>query len=132
MSGRITRLCSERGAAAVEFAMVVPVLLFLLLGIVEFSKVMLVQSSLSAAAREGARAVTLGGTVAGAQSAAQAASAGAVSLTAGQIVVSGTCTPATSATTVTVTVSQHQPVLFGILDGAGVDLTGKAAMRCGG
>ena len=39
---------------------------------------------------------------------------------------------ATSATTVTVTVRHTQPVLYGVLDDAGVAVTGRAAMRCGG
>jgi Flp pilus assembly protein TadG len=126
-----TCLRSERGAAAVEFALVAPVLVFLLLGIVEFSKVMLVQSSLSAAARDGARAVTLGSTVGGAQATVLSA-ATSVPLAAGQVTVAGSCTGATSATTVTVTVTHTQPVLFGVLPGGGVVLTGKAVMRCGG
>lgn len=126
-----TRLRSERGAAAVEFAIVAPMLVFLLLGIVEFSKVMMVQSSLSAAARDGARAVTLGGTVGAAQAVAQTA-ATSVALATSQITVSGDCVGKTSATTVTVTVKYTQPVLYDVLSGAGVTLTGKAAMRCGG
>jgi Flp pilus assembly protein TadG len=127
-----TRLRSERGAAAVEFAIVAPMMIFLLLGIVEFSKVMLVQSSLSAAAREGARAVTLGSTVGAAQTVVQSA-ATSVALTTGQVAVSGSCaTPAGSTTVVTVTVSYTQPVLYDVLGGAGVALTGRAAMRCGG
>ena len=126
-----TGLRSERGAAAVEFAIVAPMLVFLLLGIVEFSKVMMVQSSLSAAARDGARAVTLGSTIGAAQAVAQSA-ATSVALATSQVTVSGDCVGKTSSTTVTVTVKYTQPVLYDVLSGAGVTLTGKAAMRCGG
>lgn len=45
----------ERGAAAVELAIILPLLLLLLLGIMEFGRAYNVQISLSQAAREGAR-----------------------------------------------------------------------------
>ncbi len=47
------RFRSESGAAAVEFALVVPILLLLVLGIIEFGRAYNIQNSLSAAAREG-------------------------------------------------------------------------------
>lgn len=45
----------ERGAVAVEMAIVLPLLLVILIGIIEFGRVLNVQVSLSQAAREGAR-----------------------------------------------------------------------------
>ena len=45
----------ERGAVAVEMAIILPLLLMLLIGIIEFGRVFNVQISLSQAAREGAR-----------------------------------------------------------------------------
>ena len=45
----------ERGAAAVEFAFVLPVLLLLVLGLIEFSLLFNAQISVTNAAREGAR-----------------------------------------------------------------------------
>ena len=45
------RMRSERGAAAVEFAMIMPLLLVLVLGIAEFGRAFQVQGTLSAAAR---------------------------------------------------------------------------------
>ena len=53
------RLRSERGASAVEFALIVPLLVLLVLGIAEFGHAFQVQGTLSAAAREGARAMAL-------------------------------------------------------------------------
>jgi Flp pilus assembly protein TadG len=127
--GRAVR--SERGAAAVEFALVVPLLVMLILGIVEFSKVYNVQSSLSAAAREGARTMALTNDQAAARTAVR--NAADVPLSAGQISVAPTsCAGAAPTATVTVRVTYHQPFVAGFLNGAGVDLTGEAVMRCGG
>ncbi|MBM4608636.1 pilus assembly protein [Rhodococcus hoagii] len=53
------RFRSESGAAAVEFALVVPILLLLVLGIIEFGRAYNIQNSLSAAAREGVRVMAI-------------------------------------------------------------------------
>jgi Flp pilus assembly protein TadG len=63
--GRRSRKCrdridGERGAAVVEFALVVPILLMLLVGIIEFGRAYSVMVSLQGASREGARALALG------------------------------------------------------------------------
>ena len=50
----------ERGAAAVEFALVVPLLLLLLFGIVDFGFLLNRNTVLANAAREGVRAASLG------------------------------------------------------------------------
>ena len=50
---------SERGAAAVEMALVLPVLLFLLMGMIDFGRAYSAQIQLSAAAREGVRLASL-------------------------------------------------------------------------
>lgn len=52
---------SQRGAAALEFALVAPVLIMLLLGIVDFGMLMNAQSLVANAVREGARTGALGG-----------------------------------------------------------------------
>ena len=49
----------ERGAAAVEMALVLPVLLFLLMGMIDFGRAYNAQIQLSAAAREGVRLASL-------------------------------------------------------------------------
>src|SRR3954471_24982832 len=53
------RLRDERGASAVEFAFIVPLLILLVLGIAEFGHAFQVQGTLSAAAREGVREMAL-------------------------------------------------------------------------
>ena len=126
------RLLGERGAAAVEFALVAPVLILLLLGIVEFSKVYNTQSTLSAAAREGARVMALSNDRTAATTAVRDAATG-LALTAAQVQVTpNTCEGAATTDTVTVTVTYHQLFVSGFMNGAGVDLTGEAVMRCGG
>src|SRR5439155_18067519 len=51
---------NERGAVAVEFALIVPILLLLVLGMIDFGRLWFTQVSLSQAAREGARLESLG------------------------------------------------------------------------
>lgn len=60
MNPRRRRAWSSKGAAAVEFAIVVPLLLLMLLGLVDLGRLLFVQVSLNAASREGARASSLG------------------------------------------------------------------------
>ena len=52
---------TRRGVAAVEFALVAPLFFTLILGIIEFGRMMMVQEILVNAAREGARAAILPG-----------------------------------------------------------------------
>lgn len=59
--GRGWRRESDRGAAAVEFALVLPLLLLLVFGIIDFGRMLNAQERLTAAARAGAQAVLVGG-----------------------------------------------------------------------
>lgn len=122
-------LLGERGAAAVEFALVVPLLLMLLVGIVEFSKAFNAQATLSAAAREAARTMTLANDVTQARTAAQTA-AGVLGLSSSSVSITPATCAADGSTTVKVTITYHQTFVAGLLGSAGVDLTGTAAMRC--
>ncbi|HEX9087839.1 MAG TPA: TadE family protein [Arthrobacter sp.] len=121
---------SERGSVAVEFALILPLLIGLMLGIVEFGRAYNVQISVTAAAREGARVMSIQKNVAGAQAAVIAASPSLnPQLKNAQIQISpATCT--TGANT-TVTVTYHLDFITGFLS-RGLDLTGKSVMRCGG
>ena len=57
MRSALTR--RERGAVAVEFALVLPVLLLILLGIIDFGRVMFVKNALANAASQGARVAAM-------------------------------------------------------------------------
>lgn len=58
VSGR-KRVRKARGAAVVEFAVVLPLLLTILFGIIEYGWVFMVRQTLQTAAREGARVAVL-------------------------------------------------------------------------
>ena len=123
----------ERGAAAVEFALIVPLLLLLVLGIAELGRAYQLQTVLSGAARDGVRVMALHNDPAAARAAAKASAIGVV-LTDAQISVSpSTCaaTGLTPAGTATVTVVAPMRFLTGRL-GADFTLTGKGTMRCNG
>jgi Flp pilus assembly protein TadG len=117
----------------VEFALVVPLLLLLVLGIMEFGRAYHVQTTLSGAAREGVREMALHNDPADARAATKAA-ASQLALTDGQIAVTpGTCvaSAATPAATATVTVSYPMPFITDFF-GTTITLTGKGVMRCNG
>lgn len=122
---------SERGAAAVEFALVLPVLIMLLLGIVEFGRIYNIQISVTNAAREGARVMAIGNDPGAAQTAAEL-SLGASNIGADSVVV--TPTDCDGGGTATVTVTHHVSLLTGYLDGVlpPINLTGTGVMLCGG
>lgn len=120
----------ERGAVAVEFALIFPVLIVILLGIVEFGSVLNAQLLVTAAAREGARTMSLSGSPAQAQAAALDAATGlAPALTTADVTISSpSCTAGAD---VTVTVSYAKPSLTGFF-GASMPLTGTATRLCFG
>jgi Flp pilus assembly protein TadG len=84
----------DRGAAAVEFALLLPVLLLLIFGMIDFGRAINAQITLTQAAREGARLAALGQSTA--------------------TVVSRAQTAATSLSPVTVTVISACPVNAGV------------------
>jgi Flp pilus assembly protein TadG len=121
---------SDRGAAAVEFALVFPVLVLILFGIVEFGSIYNAQLMLTSAAREGARTMAVTGDPVAAKAAVLAASVGmSPALTAAEVSVSPSACAATS--NVTVLLSYDKPYLTGLF-GATVQLTGKATRLCNG
>ena len=121
---------SDRGAAAVEFALVLPLLLLLVLGVIEFSRVYNVQISLSNAAREGARTMAIHNDPARAKTAASLAAPSVnPALTTGDVTVSPAACAAGSA--VTVTIDYEVDLLTGYF-GVTLPLTGKGVMQCGG
>jgi Flp pilus assembly protein TadG len=128
------RLRSERGASAVEFAFIVPLLVVLVLGIAEFGHAFQVQGTLSAAAREGVRVMALQNDPAAARAAVQnAASSLDPAITAPQITITpATCPTLTAGTTsVRLAINYPMPYLTGFF-GSGLELTGTGVMRCNG
>ncbi|KLU11142.1 TadE/TadG family type IV pilus assembly protein [Kocuria sp. SM24M-10] len=117
----------ERGAVAVEFAFVVPVLLLILFGIMEFGRAYNTQISLTHAARETARHMAVtgdwGNAIAFGRDAAPSLTAANMSFAADP----AACAPGTS---VNVTITYPMDTLTGVV--GDWNLTGKAAMRCGG
>jgi Flp pilus assembly protein TadG len=125
---------SERGAVAVEFAIVAPVLVMLLLGIMEFSRAYNAQASLSAAAREGVRVLAITGNQAAARSAAKTAAVSLVPALQDTNIGFGAPCPSMVSTgsspQATVTITYSLPTMTGI---AGpFTMTSKGAMLCGG
>jgi Flp pilus assembly protein TadG len=122
---------SERGVAAVEFAIILPVLLLLLLGIIEFGRAFQVQATLAAAAREGVRVMAIEDDAAAARAATRTAAGGLdPGLTDADIGVAPASCVA-GAGNATVTITYRQP-FFTSLFGDGIDLTAEGVMRCNG
>lgn len=119
----------ERGAAAVEFALVLPVLLLLVLGMLEFSRAYNVQISLTNAAREGARVMAIHNDPTMAKNAAIAAAAPSVALTSAEVDI--TPTPCVSGGTVKATIHHPLALMTGLF-GVSLPLAGVGAMTCGG
>ena len=119
------RRSGERGAAAVEFALVCPILFMLLIGMVEFGRGYSAKISITAAAREGARAVALG------DDGTAAALAAANDLDASKLTV---VAPASCEQGEPVTVTTRYAFSYSIplLPAKTVNLESRGVMRCGG
>jgi Flp pilus assembly protein TadG len=128
------RLRDERGATAVEFAFIVPLLLVLVLGIAEFGHAFQVQGTLASAAREGARVMALQNNPAAARTAVRnAAPTLDPAITDAQITITPGACPTTTSGTANVRVTIDYPMpFFTDFFGARVDLTGTGVMRCNG
>ncbi|PFG29556.1 TadE/TadG family type IV pilus assembly protein [Paramicrobacterium agarici] len=129
-------LRSERGSAAVEFALVVPILIALLLGILEFGSAYSAQVSVTAAARDGARTMSVTADPAAARQSVRASAPGfSPQISSSQIAITnssgGVMSSCPPGQTVTVTITYPYTYYTGFF-GPGFSMTGKAAMRCGG
>lgn len=132
----------EAGAVAVEFALILPLFLVLVLGIAEMGRAFNIQVSLSEAAREAARYAAIHNTEAGySHASAQAvgvAAAPSVGLSASNVGVSfSTGSTCSSTGNALVTVSYTTPWMTGfpsLIPGmpANLSIQGKGVMRCGG
>ena len=127
---------NERGAVAVEFALIAPLLLALVLGIVEFSNFYNIQISVSQAAREGARTMAIKNDQTQATNAAKAGAPGISP--SGFNVSAANPTPfafssatCTAGTPMQVTVTYQGTALTGLF-GSSFQVKGEGAMLCGG
>ena len=141
----IRRVRNDRGAAAVEFALVVPIFLLLVFGIINFGWLFGQNLALSNAARQAARfGVVQSNDCNAVKSQAISAAAPLVSISASDVSVSSptaaACSGATKAcagsapdanVTVTLTYTAQVPV-GGFIPGLGTTkvLTGKGVFRC--
>ena len=99
---------SEKGQSIVEFALVLPILVMLLFGIIDFGRIFHTYLAIDHASREAARTASIGENDATIVSTA-VASASSIQLTAGQVAVSPGGTKS-SGSDVTVTITY--PVSF--------------------
>jgi Flp pilus assembly protein TadG len=130
-AGRTTH---DRGAAAVEFALVLPLLFLILFAIIDFGRALNTQITLTQAAREGARLAALGQP--NVVSRTQAAATGLSPLTVNVTPCPFNAGPADNATvTVTYQFSFITPIsaiagIFGGGLGSGLTMTATGVMPC--
>ncbi|RIV22837.1 pilus assembly protein [Alicyclobacillaceae bacterium I2511] len=127
----------DEGQALIEFALVLPVFLLLLLGIIEFGLIFSKYLTLEEAARNGARSVSLGYSASDVCS--QVEQNAGVSATGVQFNPGGVCIPTSSwspGEEVTVLVTAQQPILdpliSSVLGRNFMSLTASATMRVEG
>ena len=130
------KLRNELGAVAVEFALIAPILIALVMGILEFSNFYNVQISVTQAAREGARTMAITNDQ---TQATNAAKAGAPGISASGFNVSAANptpfvfseTACASGETMELTVTYQGAALTGLF-GSSFQVKGEGAMLCGG
>jgi Flp pilus assembly protein TadG len=128
------RDASERGAVAVEFAVLLPLLLVLIFAIVEFSVAFNRHNGLHAAAREGARMASLPqSTQSDIEARVEDALQGVAFSGTPTISVSPTSTrpcEGRSGQTVTVTITADSPIEIPLMGTWDVEMTGRGVFRC--
>lgn len=111
----------------VEFAIILPIFVALVAGILGFGLVFFTQLELSSAAQEGARRLYLGASASGAETAVRAAAAvpdGELTVT-----INTTCETSPSGTEVLVTATRPMNVEW-VLGSSAIDVTGQGVIRC--
>lgn len=117
----------QEGVAAVEFAVMLPLLVVLVFGIIEFGLVFNTQLSLTGAAREGARVMAIHND----QAAAVAATLSSASMNPEPTVTVGP-SPCIQGQQVTVRAEREFTIRIPFFNGPTLDLAGVGVMRCGG
>lgn len=123
---------SERGAAAVEFAILLPLLLMLVLGIIEFSRAYNIQVTLTNAAREGVRTMAISKDKATARTAVKKAAShlNPALLDSDIRFVDFSPNPCPPGEQMTVTINYNLSTISGVA--SAFALKGKGTMLCGG
>lgn len=135
-------LLHEKGAVAVEFALILPIFLMLCFGIIEFGRAYNIQVSLSEAARETARYTAIHSSKAGfSESDAKEvgiSAAPSVPLAPSNIGIAysggSACTADKNVVVTIQVVTPYLTGLPGLVPGlpANLDISSKGVMRCGG
>lgn len=117
----------DRGAALVEFAMILPILILLIFGVIEFGRGYHTKSTLTHAARESVRVAALdsGDPVATARNAAP-------NLDGGAITVTVSSDPCTLGDPVTVTLEYDHTYDIPLFGTGTWSFAEEGVMRCGG
>lgn len=136
---RIGAVTGDRGAAAVEFALLLPVLLLILFGIVDFGRAFNAQIVLTQAAREGVRAYALTGNTSDGNARTQEAIQGTTLQGPGVSTTMTACTTGSPTTLTATTQFTYMTPVSGLMNLFGassltnpITLTSKATMRCKG
>jgi Flp pilus assembly protein TadG len=128
----------DSGAAAVEFALVVPFVLLLLFGVIDFGRAYNMQLSLTHAAREGARVAALGGSSASATSRTQSTAAPVTGVSVSVTSCPASVLPASDAVVTASRTYNYITPISGILNIMGQPalaapaIQGTGRMRCNG
>jgi Flp pilus assembly protein TadG len=101
---------SEKGQSLVEFALIVPVLILLLLGIVDFSRIFHAYLTIDHAGREAARAASIGKDV-GTITSIAINQGSSIGLTTGQVNVSTGSSGSNATITITYPVTFLTPII---------------------
>jgi Flp pilus assembly pilin Flp len=125
---RLSSSHDEQGAVAVEFALLLPIFIVLVMGVVEFGRGYNATVELTGAVREGARALALGRPPGEAESAIVAASPGLDPPP--RVVVNQECPHATDRASITAMYRLHYDIPF--FRQGFWDISRTGVMRCGG
>jgi Flp pilus assembly protein TadG len=123
----------ERGSVAVEMAILLPVLILLLFGMIEFGRALNTQATLNHAAREAVRVMAITkNQIETKNKAVTSAPTLNPAINPGDVQITGTCptSPTSVSTSVTVTINYQLSTLTGIAGPFAMKATG--VMLCGG
>lgn len=121
-------LPDERGAVAVEFALLLPLLIMLVMGVIEFGRGYNATIELTGAVREGARALALGQSSSDAENAIVAASPGLSPAPS----VSGVASCPNGADRATITATYSLAYNIPLVSQGTWNISRTGVMRCGG